>query len=218
MQWTVRVDSATYGESDNLNTRPYISTHLKRTYTNPGSKVNGISTKKLNKLHSQGVDEGTQQGGNRTVEDPTRLGRRKTLPGGEVKYPFKIATSLNFHHQENSGGRVTAYHIQWMAANRTWDEVYAGENAMVVEIISLNFCLQKFSMEPTEQGFIDSYNPQVNNPWKESTIRKCMSGEPNNHQYIFNCCHAVWSLPDSRRHQELQHIWFRGRFRSIIGG
>ena len=29
-----------------------------------------------------------------------------------LKYPFKIATSLNFHHQENSGGRVTAYHIQ----------------------------------------------------------------------------------------------------------
>ena len=48
-----------------------------------------------------------------------------------------------------------------MAANCTWDEVYAGENAMVVETISLNFFLQKFSMEPTEQGFIDSYNPQV---------------------------------------------------------
>ena len=26
---------------------------------------------------------------------------------------------------------------------------------------ALNFSQQKFSMEPTEQGFIDSYNPQV---------------------------------------------------------
>ena len=94
--------------------------------------MNGISTKKLNKLHSQGVDEGTQQGGNRAIKDPTRLGRRKTLPGGEVKHTFGNATSLNFHHQENSGGRVTAYHIQRMAANCTWDEVYAGENAVVV--------------------------------------------------------------------------------------
>ena len=156
MQWTVRVDSAAYGESNNLNTRPYISTHLMRTYTNPGSKVNGISTKKLNKLHSQGVDEGTQQGGNRVVKDPTRLGRRKALPGGEVKYPFKIATSLNFHHQENSGGRITAYHIQWMAANRTWDEVYAGENAMVVEAI-----LQLLSTEVQHGAYRARFHRQL---------------------------------------------------------
>ena len=51
-----------------------------------------------------------------------------------------------------------------MAANCTWDEVYAGENAVYAgenTTEPLNFSQQKFSMEPTEQGFIDSYNPQV---------------------------------------------------------
>ena len=52
-----------------------------------------------------------------------------------------------------------------MAANSTRDEVYAGENATAVETNILNFSLQKFSMEPTEQGFIDSYNPEVANPF-----------------------------------------------------
>ena len=50
-----------------------------------------------------------------------------------------------------------------------WLPIVLGMKYMQVEMQlqlkqSFNFSLQKFSMEPTEQGFIDSYNPQVTNP------------------------------------------------------
>ena len=117
MQWAIRVDSAAYGESKALTDSEYNQRGLTFTQT-PGVKC----------YFTQGVDERTQQGGNRTVQDSTRLGWWATLPGVKVEYPFSIATHSS-HNQEGRGGGAAAYHVQRMAANCTRDEVYAGENA-----------------------------------------------------------------------------------------
>ena len=43
---------------------------------------------------------------------------------------------------------------------------------------ALNFSQQKFSMEPTEQGFIDSYNPQVTEAYKKSNGNEVFQVNP----------------------------------------
>ena len=73
--------------------------------------------------------------------------------------------------------------------------------------------MMKHSMEPTEQGFIDTYNPQVT---ALTGLNTPGPGQPQHHKHLLHCGLPLRPLPYCRGHRELQCFWHKGTFKGTF--